>query len=67
MDCTHAQGRCMDPGVKEKSPSTLLIKAPAKSLRKTHQLRVTGCPGYATGRAATGPMAFENSTKLLPQ
>eukprot|EP00974_Lingulodinium_polyedra_P070933 6865348-Lingulodinium_polyedra.AAC.1 len=39
VDHAHEQRRCLDPGVKEKSPSTLLIKAPAKSLRKTHQLR----------------------------
>eukprot|EP00974_Lingulodinium_polyedra_P080760 7824952-Lingulodinium_polyedra.AAC.1 len=64
MDHTHEQGRCLDPGVKDKSPSALLIKAPAKSLRKTRQQRVAGCPGYAKGRAATGPMAFEKITKL---
>eukprot|EP00974_Lingulodinium_polyedra_P091894 8907157-Lingulodinium_polyedra.AAC.1 len=64
MDHTHEQRRCLDPGVKEKSPSTLSIKTPAKSLRKTRQLRVAGCPGHANGRTATGPMAFEKSTKL---
>eukprot|EP00974_Lingulodinium_polyedra_P112047 10839890-Lingulodinium_polyedra.AAC.1 len=66
MNHTHVQGRCRDPGVKEKSPSTLLIKPPAKSIRKTHQQRAAGCPGYAKGRAATGPIAFEKSAKLRP-